>query len=122
MIVEFPFFTVGLFSAIAGIILYLMGLGPISQICFVMVLVVIIAKIFTVSWQGVEHPVSKFCIICFFAGLILMALGGLGITTLCAELGKNEIPPVITTIGSYFIKVSLGGVLFRIFIAMFIGY
>jgi len=121
MIFEFPFLTLGLFSAIAGIILLLMGAGSISQICFVMVLVVIIAKIFTISWQGVEHPVSKFCVICFFGGLILMALGGLGVTTLCVELGKNEIPSIITTIGSYFVKVSLGGVLFRIFIAMFVG-
>lgn len=68
-----------------------------------------------------EHPVSRFCIVCFFGGLILSALGGLGITALCAELGKNEIPSIITTVGSYFIKRSLGGVLFRIFIAMFIG-
>ena len=118
---EFPFLSVGLFSVITGVILLLIGLGSISQLCFVFVLVVIIAKIFTILWEITDHPVTKFCIICFFGGLILMVFGGWGITALCAELGKDSIPLIITAIGSCFIKVSLGGILLRIFVAMFIG-
>ena len=116
MFQTYPFFSVGFFGVIVGIVFLLLGVSLISTIFFSLVPLAILAKLAFFLFCITEHPLTKFCIISLLGGLVIMMIGGTIVIPLTATVGA-----IIVSIGGGAFLIGILGFLIRIFIAIFIG-
>lgn len=71
MFEKYPFFSIGLFAAIASVTFHLISLPFIGQLFFIVIPILIITKVFIYFFVGsIEHPITKFCVINIFLYLV----------------------------------------------------
>ena len=113
---EYPFFSIGLFGAAAGLVLQFAGAGIFPQICFSLIPLSITAKIIQIIClliiDKIEHPLTIFSLIILVVGPIVAGIGSITpwdiIITWTHWIGKG------------FWVIGVLGILTRIFIAIFI--
>lgn len=119
-LVGIPFMRIALFAAIAGVTFLILGIKFVSTLLFFMIPIAIIGRIFSFWLCAIKHPVTIFCVTCFFVGLEISIIGGALVAAGGAESVLGSVGAVISMIGGLPLSLAALGFLVRIFIALFI--
>ena len=111
----YPFLSIGLFAFIAGVIFRLIRWKIISKICFLIVPLTLVTKIFVFIFFGIiEHPLSKLCAVALFARIALSV-----VSRIFDMMGIVLAVGMIGIVGAVCGIVAALGFLIRIFVALF---